>query len=1046
MSIRARKAKKTKPDLSLRREAAMAVSGDPVRDLCEEATCSICLGYFKDPVIIHECGHNFCRSCLIQCWEKSEGQASCPQCRETVEQSSIRKNQQLANFVEIIKKFSHLVGKKEAEGKGRMCEKHQEPLKLFCKEDGSPICVVCDRSKEHKSHEVIPLEEASQEFKDQINSCLDNVRKKRERIIVLKADTEKESQDLLKQTDAEREKMVAEFRQMHQFLEEQEKLLLSQMAEVEKEIAAKREEHLARLSGELSSLDSLIWEMEEKLQEPASELLQDIGTFLHRSQAKENLENPPVAFPPALKWRIWDFCDIHPFLEGVMKKFRDTVEYGLQLQKENVTLDPDTAHPILILSEDQKSVREGEVCQDLPDNPERFDTHGNVLGCEEFKEGRHFWEVTVGREEGWEVGVARKSLKRKGELDFDTMEGIWGLGKWDGGYRLCCPYEDLVPSEEPKRIRVTLNCEGERVSFYDADTAALLHAYPAASFSGETLQPYFYVTDKGNLKKMQLWTCLILFEDQESIRDGDVDQNLPNNPERFDTLVSMCWGMKGSQRADISGGSLQGRENETSSLPGVSAMAAVRSPIRDLCEEATCSICLEYFRDPVIIPECGHNFCRSCLIQCWEKSEGEASCLQCRETVEQSSIRRNQQLANIVEIAKKFSHFGAKEEREGKGEMCEKHQEPLELFCKEDRSPICVLCDVSKEHKSHEVIPLEEASQEYKDQISSCLDIVRKEREKILVFKEDTEKESQELLKQTDAEREKTVAEFRQLHQFLEEQEKRILAQMAEAEKEIAAKRDEHLARLSRELSSLDSLIWEMEEKLQEPASEILQDFGSFLQRSQAKQKFKNLPMAFPPALKWRIWDFCDINLFLEAVMKKFRDTVEYELQLRKENVTLDPDTAHPCLILSKDRKSVRWGGKPQDLPDNPERFDTYGDVLGCEAFKEGRHFWEVTVGREEEWSVGVARKSVKRKGTFTAAPEEGIWGMEKCDCYPNNAPVPSEEPKRIRVTLNCEGGRVSFYDADTATLLHSFSEASFSGEILQPYFYVMEKANLTLS
>ncbi|XP_077778400.1 zinc finger protein RFP-like [Podarcis muralis] len=477
----------------------MAAFEGPVRDLCEEATCSICLEYFRDPVIIPECGHNFCRSCLIQCWEKSEGEDSCPQCRENVEQSSIRRNQQLANFVEITKEFSHLWGKQQGEGKGMVCEKHQEPLKLFCKEDQSPICVVCDRSKEHKSHEVVPLEEASQEYKDQISSCLDNVKKEREKILVFKANTEKESQDLLKQTGAEREKMVAEFRRLHQFLEEQEKRILAQMAEVEKEIAAQREEHLARLSRELSSLDSLIREMEEKLQEPASELLQDIGSFLQRSQEKENLEDPPVAFPPALKWKIWDFCDINPFLEGVMNKFRDTVEYGLQLRKENVTLDPDTANPSLILSEDRKSVRDGDFEQDLPDNPERFDTHGDVLGCEVFKEGRHFWEVLVEKEEGWGVGVARKSVKRKGVLNFDTTEGIWGLGKWDGGYKISSPHEDPVPSEEPERIRVTLNYEGGQVSFYDADTAALLYSFSEASFSGETLQPFFYVKEKGNL-------------------------------------------------------------------------------------------------------------------------------------------------------------------------------------------------------------------------------------------------------------------------------------------------------------------------------------------------------------------------------------------------------------------------------------------------------------------------------------------------------------------------------------------------------------------
>ncbi|XP_061456295.1 zinc finger protein RFP-like [Rhineura floridana] len=139
-------------------------------------------------------------------------------------------------------------------------------------------------------------------------------------------------------------------------------------------------------------------------------------------------------------------------------------------------------------------------------------------------------------------------------------------------------------------------------------------------------------------------------------------------------------------------------------------MADLRAPNQDLCKQATCPICLEYFRDPVIIPECGHSFCRACLSQCWEKSGAEASCPQCRERVPHRNIIPNRRLANVAEIVKKLS---LQEEKRVEGRVCEKHQEPLKLFCKDDEAPICVVCDRSKEHTGHKVIPLEEASQEY---------------------------------------------------------------------------------------------------------------------------------------------------------------------------------------------------------------------------------------------------------------------------------------------------------------------------------------------
>ncbi|XP_015271053.1 PREDICTED: tripartite motif-containing protein 7-like [Gekko japonicus] len=495
---------------------------------------------------------------------------------------------------------------------------------------------------------------------------------------------------------------------------------------------------------------------------------------------------------------------------------------------------------------------------------------------------------------------------------------------------------------------------------------------------------------------------------------------------------------------------------------------AAGGPVKDLCEEASCSICLDYFKDPVTIAECGHNFCRACLTRSWGEAVAEASCPVCKQTAWPRNLRPNRQLANVVEIAKKFhGECGAERKGvEGKGRVCEKHQEPLKLFCKDDKAPICVVCDRSKEHRDHqglwcliitaagqarvcekhqkplklfcredeapicvdcdgskehrfhEVVPLEEAAQEYQGNICSFLEVLKKERTKILAFKSDVVKESQDLLKQTKGDKQRTVSEFRQLRQFLEIQEKHLLAHVEEMEKEIARERDEHLARLSRELSSLESLIQEVKEKIQQPPSELLQDVRTTLQRP-ASQLIRLLssPDFFPTA-----------------------------------NVTFDLNTAHPVLTLSADRKSIRVTEKPQDLPNNPERFNVFVSVLGCEGFTTGRYFWEIIVGREEEWAVGIARKSVRRKGEMNFGPEGGIWAVGKvADGYvaflhPERLRLAlNGELRRIRVALNCDGGQVAFFNADTTALLYTFSGASFSGETLQPFFRVREKGHLRL-
>ncbi|KAJ7303367.1 hypothetical protein JRQ81_012314 [Phrynocephalus forsythii] len=183
-----------------------------------------------------------------------------------------------------------------------------------------------------------------------------------------------------------------------------------------------------------------------------------------------------------------------------MKQFQDTL-LGSEIQKANVTLDPETASECLILSEDCKSARNEGRSHDVPNNPERFDTMPFVLGREGFREGRHFWEVTVGEKGFWAAGVAKKSVQRKGYVEPSIEKGIWALGKLGGGYRASdLPKRSFLPlSEKLTRIQVSLNTEGGLVAFHDVDTGSHLYTISGASFSGETLLPFFGVWQKASL-------------------------------------------------------------------------------------------------------------------------------------------------------------------------------------------------------------------------------------------------------------------------------------------------------------------------------------------------------------------------------------------------------------------------------------------------------------------------------------------------------------------------------------------------------------------
>ncbi|XP_009957639.1 PREDICTED: E3 ubiquitin-protein ligase TRIM39-like, partial [Leptosomus discolor] len=440
------------------------------------------------------CGHNFCRACITRCWEGLEERFSCPQCRQTASQRSFRPSRELANIADIARQLSGRAAGGAA-GREGLCRQHQEALKLFCKEDREPICVVCDRSQAHRFHAVVPVEEAAQEYKEEIQARLQALKEEREKYLE-SSKTGVRKSSYLEKTRNEAKKIACEFEQLHQFLKDQERLLLIQLIDLEQAITRAQKEAVVKVLEEMSHLDTLIWEMEGKFQQPASQFLQDIRRLLNSCEVMKF--SPPVEISSELERGLEDFVQRNALVRGTLRRCQDSLMFALQ-EPTDVTLDPATAHPNLHLSEDRKQARGQLTRQNLPDNPERFDFEPCVLGCEGFTSGRHFWEVEVGQGGVWALGVARASVKRKGPMSLTRKEGVWALEAY---HSLTSPRANLRPNQLPRRIRVSLDYEGRRVAFFSADDDAPILVYTGALFNGERVFPWFKIGMGAHLQEI----------------------------------------------------------------------------------------------------------------------------------------------------------------------------------------------------------------------------------------------------------------------------------------------------------------------------------------------------------------------------------------------------------------------------------------------------------------------------------------------------------------------------------------------------------------
>ncbi|NP_001289175.2 E3 ubiquitin-protein ligase TRIM69 [Danio rerio] len=474
----------------LRPEIPPRVSKSSAQRLSRDLTCSICLDLFKQPVSL-PCDHTFCEACITSYWSGPRvkcqaGSGSCPQCRKVFHGKSYRPNRIVANIVEsycqgMEESGVRLGAVSEPAPTAPLCMRHREELKLYCEEDQELVCLVCGISQDHRAHTLVCVQDAQKRYRASLTTSANALQKELNTALECERETEEEVKKLKDHTADLKQRIEAQFSELHQFLYQEEKLLQVKLKTEERRELIRLDEHKALLSVEISRLRRAVNDIEDKLseQDPYT-LLRSIKGLLQRQPPK--FERPTLTPPSLCEGRF-----AGPLQYRVWKSLKGSI-YPVP---SAITFNSKTANPWLSLTSSLTCVRYQTFNSSVQDNPQRFNAALSLMGGQGFTKGRHYWEVEVYSSTVWTVGVARESVTRKGVINTMPANGFWTLSLSYGvQYMAGTSPPTLLSLEEPlARIGVYLDYKRGLVSFYNAES--MTHLYTFRDTFTETLFPYF---------------------------------------------------------------------------------------------------------------------------------------------------------------------------------------------------------------------------------------------------------------------------------------------------------------------------------------------------------------------------------------------------------------------------------------------------------------------------------------------------------------------------------------------------------------------------